>query len=169
MLNKSRPVYKLNLKKQLKNKKEELIKDILNSKHKDTGSGYNFRLFTKYKDYLYNLFIKESKKILNPFTFKDKNFKVWCYFSGPADHRTLWHSHTKTANINCVIYLQTIKDYGVEFELYQQAWYVEPKNFDMLIFPGFLSHRPMPSSTQQRISLNLELRCEENEKDIFGL
>ena len=44
MLNKSRPVYKLNLKKQLKNKKEELIKDILNSKHKDTGSGYNFRV-----------------------------------------------------------------------------------------------------------------------------
>jgi len=39
----------------------------------------------------------------------------------------------------------------------------------MLIFPGFLSHRPMTSSTQQRISLNLELRCEENEKDIFGL
>ena len=61
------------------------------------------------------------KKILNPFTFKDKNFKVWCYFSGPADHRTLWHSHTKTANINCVIYLQTIQDYGIEFELYQQA------------------------------------------------
>ena len=35
MLNKSRPVYKLNLKKQLKNKKEELIKDILNSKFKE--------------------------------------------------------------------------------------------------------------------------------------
>ena len=81
MLNKSRPVYKLNLKKQLKNKKEELIKDILNSKHKDTGSGYNFRVFTKYKDYLYDLFIKESKKILNPFTFKDKNFKVWDNFT----------------------------------------------------------------------------------------
>ena len=36
-------------------------------------------------------------------------------------------------------------------------------------FPGFLNHLPVTSSTQKRISLNLELKCNEQDKDIFGL
>ena len=33
IFNKDRPVYKLNLKKELKNKKEEIVRDILKAKH----------------------------------------------------------------------------------------------------------------------------------------
>ena len=39
----------------------------------------------------------------------------------------------------------------------------------IIIFPGFLNHLPVTSSTQKRISLNLELKCNEQDKDIFGL
>jgi len=33
IFDKDKPVYKFNLKKELKNKKEEIVKDILTSKH----------------------------------------------------------------------------------------------------------------------------------------
>ena len=71
MFNKDRPVYKLSLKKELKNKKDEIIEDILKNKQGADGTPhYNFQVFTKYNDYLYDLFIKKSKK---PF----KNLNKW--------------------------------------------------------------------------------------------
>ena len=118
-----------------------------------------------------SLFIKKSRKLLNPFTIRDPQLKVWCYFTGLGNHieEDIWHNHTRTSNINSVIYLQTLKDHGIKFENGNESWYVEPENFDLLIFPGFLNHRPVTSQTQQRISLNLELKCNETDKDIFGL
>ena len=173
IFDKYRPVYKLNLKKELKNKKEEIVRDILKAKH-EAGDyrrrGYNFEIFTQYNDYLYNLFIEKSKKILNHFTIKNRKLKVWCYFTGLSNHvEDRWHNHTRTSSINSVIYLETVKDYGIKFKTDQESWYIEPKNFDLLIFPGFLNHRPVTSNTQQRISLNLELKCNEEDKDIFRL
>jgi len=174
MFKKDRPVYKLNLKKELKNKKEEMIKDILKCKSEAgnyrTLKGYNFEIFTKHNDYLYELFIKKSKKLLNNFTIKDNDLKVWCYFTGLGNHvEDIWHNHIRTSNINSVIYLETIKNYGIKFEMHKEVWYVEPKNFDLLIFPGFLNHLPITSNSQERISLNLELKCNESDKEIFGL
>jgi len=170
---KYKPVYKFNLKKELKNKKAEIIKDILRSKEKAGDyktKGYNFEVFTKYNDYLYDLFIKKSRKLLNSFTIKDSRLRVWCYFTGLKDPlKDRWHNHTRTSNINSVIYLETVKDYGINFKTDKESWYIEPKNFDLLIFPGFLSHKPVTSNIQQRISLNLELKCNEEDKDIFGL
>ncbi len=171
MFNKQRPVHHLNLKKELKNKKDEIVKDILVDEKNKKKSGYNFQVFTKYNNYLYDLFIRNSIKLLNPFTIRDPQLKVWCYFTGLGNHieEDIWHNHTRTSNINSVIYLQTLKDHGIKFENGNESWYVEPENFDLLIFPGFLNHRPVTSQTQQRISLNLELKCNETDKDIFGL
>ena len=171
MFNKQRPVHHLNLKKELKNKKDEIVKDILVDEKNKKKSGYNFQGFTKYNNYLYDLFIRNNIKLLNPFTIRDPQLKVWCYFTGLGNHieEDIWHNHTRTSNINSVIYLQTLKDHGIKFENGNESWYVEPENFDLLIFPGFLNHRPVTSQTQQRISLNLELKCNETDKDIFGL
>jgi hypothetical protein len=173
IFNKNRFFHKLNLKTELKNKKAEIVKDILKSKS-EAGDyktrGYNFEVFTRYNDYLYDLFIKKSKKLLNYFTIQDSPLKIWCYFTGPNDiEKDIWHNHRRTSNINSVIYLETVKDHGIKFKMDEESWYVEPKNFDLLIFPGFLNHQPVTSTTQQRISLNLELKCNEQDKDIFGL
>ena len=170
---KQRPVHRLNLKKELKNKKDEIVKDILTSKQKAgdyKARGYNFEVLTKYNDYLYNLLIKNSRKLLNSFTIRDSQLKVWCYFTGLSNHKEdIWHNHIRTSTINSVVYLQTLKDHGIKFNMGGEPWYVEPKNFDMLIFPGFLNHLPITSNVQQRISLNLELKCRETATDIFGL
>jgi len=173
IFNKDRPIYKLNLKKELKNKKEKIVRDILKAKD-EAGNykvmAYNFEIFSLYNAYLYELFMEKSKKLLNPFTLKNAPLKVWCYFTGLGNHvEDRWHNHRRTSSINSVIYLEAIKDYGIKFKGDKESWYIEPKNFDLLIFPGFLDHRPVTSNTQQRISLNLELKCNEEDKDIFGL
>ena len=60
-------------------------------------------------------------------------------------------------------------NHGIKFKMDEESWYIEPQNFDLLIFPGFLNHLPVTSRTQKRISLNLELKCNEADKEIFGL
>ena len=86
----------------------------------------------------------------------DENFKLWCYFTDKkySNGNGVWHNHITTSTINCVIYLKTIKKCGIEFE----DFYVEANDYDMLIFPGHMNHRPIINSGKERISLNLELR-----------
>ena len=45
--------------------------------------------------------------------------------------------------------------------------YYEPNDFDLLIFPNYLKHKPVASKLETRISLNLELECLENVNSIF--
>ena len=65
IFNKDRPIYKLNLKKELKNKKEKIVRDILKAKD-EAGNyramAYNFEIFSLYNAYLYELFMEKSKK-----------------------------------------------------------------------------------------------------------
>ena len=174
ILDKNKPVYTFNVKEELKDKKDDIIKDILKAKRKHDQietTNYNFEVATPYHDDLYNLFIKKSKGFLNSFTLADLPLKVWCYFTGASRpvKKDIWHNHLRTSNINAVLYLKTLVDHGIQFKMGKESWYLEPQNFDLLIFPGFLDHRPVTSTTQERISLNLELKCNETEKDIFGL
>ena len=52
-------VHQFNLKKELKDKKEEIVKDILKDRKREKYD-YNFQVFIKYNDYLYDLFIKSQ-------------------------------------------------------------------------------------------------------------
>jgi hypothetical protein len=61
--------------------------------------------------------------------------------------------------------MKTQENSGLEFE----STYVEPDDFDLLIFPGHLNHRPIISNKKTRIVLNLELRCIESNYDIFNI
>ena len=81
---------------------------------------------------------------------------------------TNWHNHKQSATINSVIYLQ-VKDKGIRFKHENKQIYIQPDDGDMLIFPSFLEHQPDVSTDDKRISLNLELRCNENEKEIFDI
>jgi hypothetical protein len=61
------PVYKFNLKKDLIKLKKEIIKECLISEPKNK-TDCNYKLNTKYKNKLYNLFLNKCRKILNKFT-----------------------------------------------------------------------------------------------------
>jgi len=160
-------IYSFSIDKKIENFKENLIKECINQRKKEEG-GLNFKLETKYIKNLYIIFIETAKKILKPFTLKKKDFKVWCYITDNTFNNTCWHDHKKSATINGVIYLQ-IKNEGINFRNNNKKIYIKPNNGDMLIFPGSLEHCPETSTDYKRISLNLELMCNENEKDIFNV
>jgi len=145
--------------------KNDLIKECLDQRKQEEG-GLNFKLQTKHLDKLYDIFIDCSKKILKPFTLEDNVLKVWCYVTDKSYNLTGWHDHKKSATINAVIYLQT-KNKGVFFKHGKEHLFLKPDDGDMLIFPASLEHKPEPSISDERISLNLELRCNESEEDIF--
>ena len=67
-----------------------------------------------------------------------------------------------------MIYLKT-EGKGIFFKHKDESLYVLPKENDMLIFPAFLDHYPVPSKKEPRITLNLELRCKEPINKIFNI
>ena len=62
-MKKNKPVYTCNVKKELKDKKDEIIKDILKAKRKHDQieiTDYSFEVDTPYRDDLYNLFYRSK-------------------------------------------------------------------------------------------------------------
>ena len=107
-------IHCFSIEEDIKNFKEDLIKECVDQRKKEE-KGCNFKVQTKYIDNLYKIFIDCAKKILKPFTIKDKNFKVWCYMTDNMYNDTGWHNHKKSATINSVIYLQT-QGKGINFK-----------------------------------------------------
>ena len=183
--NKVRLINKVNVTRQIKPIKDQLINDALFSQCNKQGD-YNYEVNTNYRQYLYDVFIEHSRRSLNNFTLRDTDFKVWCYWTDETySQGDTWHNHFNTSTINGVLYLKVVKGYGIEFktdynDTYKQnisnkeynrdnVKYIEPNNFDLLIFPDFIDHRPLISKDKRRISFNLEIRCNESSKKIFNL
>ena len=182
-------INKINLTKEIEPIKDELITEILSSRFYRNPESYNFKVNTKHNKYLYDLFIKRSRRLLNKFTLRDTDFKLWCYYTDNSFYLgDRWHNHYSTSTINGVLYLEAVKGYGLEYctdynetfigdlpvELYnnREKKYIEPNNYDLLIFPNFLEHRPIVSQmdkNKRRITLNFEIRCNESSKEIFNI
>ena len=184
--NKVRLINKVNVTRQIKPIKDQLINDALLSQSNRQEGIFNYEVNTNHRQYLYDMFIKHSRRLLNNFTLRDTNFKVWCYLTDETySQGDTWHNHFNTSTINGVLYLNVVKGYGIEFktdynDTYKQnisnrqynrdnVKYIEPNNFDLLIFPDFIDHRPLISKDKRRISFNLEIRCNESSKEIFNL
>mgnify|MGYP003126065115 CR=1 FL=1 len=159
-------IYLVNLERKVKDIKEDIINDCLKTR---MNADYNFKIFTKHHDKLYSLFIDSCKKNLKKFNISNTPTELWSYFTDKNYHKGyVWHNHTKTCTICGVLYLETVKDCGIEFEHNNKITYIEPKNYDLLIFPGFLNHRPFPSKENKRVSINFELSCSESSNEIFS-
>ena len=125
--------------------------------------------------------------MLNNFTLRDEDFKVWCYLTDENySQGDTWHNHIRTSTINGVLYLQTVRGGGIEictdynvnikYDIPDEEYnrenikYIRPNNFDLLIFPNFMDHRPIiPKSKKKRISFNMELMCKESSHTIFDM
>ena len=66
-------IHKVNIKSQIIELVDDIKNDALKTRHLQD---WNFEIFTEHKGKLYNIFIEESKKVLNKFTLKDENFKL---------------------------------------------------------------------------------------------
>ena len=112
-------IYKFNLKKELEKINKSLIKECERDRFNfNKQIENNFYLNSKHKNFLYNLFLKYSKKVLNKFTLKDTDFKCWGYFSDKTFTKGNWHNHLKTCTINGVIYIKLVKEErGIDFKI----------------------------------------------------
>lgn len=162
-------IHVTNIKKKIKPFYENLINECIRQRPKSIENGNNYFLDTKYKNELYNIVLNESKNRLKEFSLKDNEYKCWCYFSDKKYNKTGWHNHINTATINAVIYLKIPKDNkGIDFIINNKVKNFKPKNFDLYIFPNYLEHYPYSSKKESRITLNLEIRCNESAEYIFS-
>ncbi len=161
-----------NISEEIKDIKESLLEECLAQRKLFTPelmkSGNNFKFYSKYTNFLYNLFYQISNNNLNKFTLLDLDIGLWCYITDKKFNRTNWHNHLTTTTINCVLYLKT-QNKGIFFRHKNEELYILPNEGDMLIFPSFLEHLPEASKTEPRITLNLELRCVESAEEIFKI
>ena len=182
-------LYKFNLKNELILIRDEIIFEA--SKKRDLAN-YTYRIITEYDSYLYDILLNKCRSLFN-FTLYDKDFKLYCLYNDKSymGAHNKWHNHKRSSTINSVLYLKTVngcglkyceeyetdqKDFSPEFcKMYENGRsikYIEPKDFDLLIFPDYMMHTPFfPKDTlkdQTRVSLNLEIRCRESSIDIFN-
>jgi hypothetical protein len=81
-----------------------------------------------------------------------------------------WHNHIETSSINGVYYLKVNEDErGILFAHEGKEYHYMPKNNDLIIFPNYLKHLPLPSLTATRISINMEIITNEDVDTIFSV
>ena len=150
-----------NLERDIKDIKDQLIEECIKSTEKRIKGCFNYEVFSKYHDKLYYLFINSCKKYFKNIKPHDTPRKLWSYYTDknfPGAY--LWHNHKRTCNLCGVLYLKTVKGCGIELRHNNDIVDFEPKNYDLLIFPGFLDHRPLMSLIETRISLQFEIMCD---------
>jgi len=157
--------------------KDELIKKIITEKI-SKGPSYtealSFPIQIDYKNFLFDLydeFVEISKKHLKKFTISDSNIKrYWAYATNRFDPHYQWHDHIKSSTINGVYYLKIPESATGQLDfLYNDIFFrFAPKENDLLIMPNYLEHAPrQPLSDDFRISINIEVVCNEDPNDIF--
>ena len=125
-------------------------------------------------DRLYQKFLEKTQELLGPLHIHANNKRdCWCYASNKDFYRSGIHNHMRTSIINAVYYfsIPTIddeRDSAISFydDNKKEVWYYKPKECDLLIFPNYLKHQPLPTiSEKYRISINLEIMC--NMPEVF--
>lgn len=157
--------------------KKTLIEKIVEQK-KDKGPSYvealSFPIKVDFKNFLFDLyddFVEVSKKCLRPFTVSEKNIKrYWAYATNRFDPHYQWHDHVRSSTINGVYYLRIPETtYSqLDFHYKDEFYRFSPRENDLLIMPNYLKHAPrQPLSNEYRISVNIEIVCNEDSNDIF--
>lgn len=160
------------------NTKQILIEKIVEEK-KDKGPSYvealSFPIKVDFKNFLFDLyddFVEISKKHLNKFTISKNNIKrYWAYATNRFDPHYQWHDHVRTSTINGVYYLRIPETTCSQLDFhYKEKFYrFSPKENDLLIMPNYLKHAPrQPLSNEYRISVNIEIVCNESPDSIFA-
>jgi len=111
------------------------------------------QIYDKFLDVLENiLFIKNDK---------EKSVSTpWLYLSTKNDYAEVWHNHIKTSSFHCVYYVNVPESKGgeLEYKIDEVVYSYRPKNYDLVIMPNYLNHRPKAcDSSEARISINMEM------------
>jgi hypothetical protein len=159
-----------NLEKKIKHLTPILVESSLKQRYKtDAKRGYSFPLdIDENFSFLYSCFLNEVKNNLKSLRLLEKNTnRCFAYISDKSFYETGWHNHIRTSTINGVLYLKLPEnEKGILFNYKNETFKIIPKQYDLLVFPNFLEHCPIPPqrSNEPRISINMEIFCEEELK-----
>jgi hypothetical protein len=121
-------------------------------------------------DNLYTLFFEHATKWLGPLELKKNNRRnVWAYVCRSQEFFQGIHDHRHTCEINAVYYHKIPKTkfpiagcLGLYNNKNELRFWFKPKEKDLIIYPGWLKHEPMPPDSDDfRIAINMEINCQE--------
>ena len=153
-----------------------MIRDHVN--HQYPKDRYSFALDEKYYLFtriLHGWFSECALRLFHHITVSPNNRDTcWAYVRNQRDWTGAKHDHTESATINAVYYV-SVPDPGsgqLRFftpdgnKILYEHW---PRPNEMLIFPGSFIHEPQItlSGDQYRVSVNMEILCQENEIEIW--
>jgi hypothetical protein len=136
--------------------------------------GYNFEIKNDHKSFFNKLHKKFYDLCRKNFIFtptKKSSNKCWAYVSDKNNFKEVWHNHLNTSTINAVYYLNIPKNDNVtiDFELNGKFFTYKINNYDLIIFPNYLNHKPNRCYKDgYRISINMEIICNEPADYVFN-
>lgn len=157
----------------------ELMNIVLeNKKRNHHGVGGSFKIDydpTSFFQELYSKFFNVSNQFFGDLNVLPNNSTMcWSYSSNDVDHGPgMIHNHINTSTINSVYYLNvpdsaTVENGSIQFFLNNQTFSYRPNRFDLVVFPNYLNHKiNYLNDPEYRISINMEILCEEEPYDIF--
>ena len=119
-------------------------------------------------DHLYSQFLNKVTELFGPLTLLSNNKRaVWLYPANKDWYRGGIHNHMKTSVINGVYYFSmpetdNYRDGSIAFydDNDNEIWIYKPRECDLLIFPNYLKHQPLPVKTEKyRFAINMEIFC----------
>lgn len=127
--------------------------------------------------HLYEDFVNQSQRLFGPFTILPENStQCWGVVTdnSSADFKSI-HSHKKTSTINSVYYANipmtssyedgSISFYWPDADITNphEVFCYKPRNNDLIIIPNYLKHdRNHCSSSEYRIAINMEIKCDKS-------
>jgi len=159
--------------------KKKIIKKILENKniyedYYKCKNGHSIPLNKDYNNFFKKLYSKYYNFCYRKFNFtKHPHSKstCWSYVSDKKYFEEFWHNHIMSSTINGVYYLNVPKNDNVtiDFELNKNILTHKVSNYDLLIFPNYLNHKPNRCYKDgYRISINMEIICNESSVKIFN-
>ena len=107
--------------------------------------------------------------LFNDNTVDNSETKLWAnYTDENYNPNQSWHNHETSCTLCGVLYLETVENCGIKLKHDNEITYIEPKKYDLLVFPGFLNHLPIVHKTKRRISLQFEISCIEDINNIWS-
>ena len=125
------------------------------------------KIVPEFTSQLYKIFYSLSKEILGTVTLSESNSETcWANLSDADYYLSSIHNHKNTATVNGVYYFKMPENCGGELDFYNNnnevIQTISPKQSQLVLFPGYLNHKNRYCNSKQfRISINLEITCNE--------
>lgn len=163
--------------------KEKLIEKILDAKDyydnkpNSLKTQSNFEILYDYNNLLiklYEKFFNTAKSLFGDFKVsKRSKTTCWACVTNEDYYDFVPHNHLTSSTINSVYYLNIPKvnrnlSGPIKFQVNNEWIYYQPDNFELIFFPNYLVHDATKHESKEwRISINMEIICEEDKDYIM--